>query len=149
MLFILSLIGNPQTVSAARLQVLPLVVDTVDLINTGYEEGRRVLVEGGQATMLDIDFGTYPFVTSSNPTSGGVANGLGLAPGKFEAIIGVVGPPSLSWYLLCHPLSCDSMTSTPAACSGFSHCTHQHSLLSCHPNKPAFELVSSTSRPQP
>ena len=53
----------------ARNQVLPLVVDTVDLINTGYEEGRRVLVEGGQATMLDIDFGTYPFVTSSNPTS--------------------------------------------------------------------------------
>ena len=53
-------------------QVLPLVVDTVDLINNGYEEGRRVLVEGGQATMLDIDFGTYPFVTSSNPTSGGV-----------------------------------------------------------------------------
>ncbi|KAK9821171.1 hypothetical protein WJX74_004111 [Apatococcus lobatus] len=72
-----------------REKVLPLVVDTVDLINTGYEEGRRVLVEGGQATMLDIDFGTYPFVTSSNPTSGGVANGLGLAPGKFEAIIGV------------------------------------------------------------
>ena len=60
------------------------------MINNGYEEGRRVLVEGGQATMLDIDFGTYPFVTSSNPTSGGVANGLGLAPGKFEAIIGVV-----------------------------------------------------------
>lgn len=83
--------------------MLPLVVDTVDLINTGYEEGRRVLVEGGQATMLDIDFGTYPFVTSSNPTSGGVANGLGLAPGKFEAIIGVVGLPSCFWYLLCHP----------------------------------------------
>lgn len=42
--------------------------------------------------MLDLDFGTYPFVTSSNPSIGGVASGLGLAPTKFEAIIGVVSP---------------------------------------------------------
>jgi hypothetical protein len=42
--------------------------------------------------MLDIDFGTYPFVTSSNPSIGGIVTGLGLAPNTFEAIIGVVGP---------------------------------------------------------
>jgi adenylosuccinate synthase len=51
-----------------------------------------VLIEGANATMLDIDFGTYPFVTSSNPSIGGIVSGLGLAPSKFDAIIGVVGP---------------------------------------------------------
>lgn len=47
-------------------------------------------MEGANATMLDIDFGTYPFVTSSNPSIGGVISGLGLAPNKYNAIIGVV-----------------------------------------------------------
>jgi hypothetical protein len=48
------------------------------------------LIEGANATMLDIDFGTYPFVTSSNPSIGGVLTGLGLAPNKLGAVIGVV-----------------------------------------------------------
>jgi len=52
--------------------------------------GKRILIEGANATMLDIDFGTYPFVTSSNPSIGGIVTGLGLAPNKFDAIIGVV-----------------------------------------------------------
>ena len=65
--------------------------DTIHYVNEAYESGKRVLVEGANATMLDLDFGTYPFVTSSNPSIGGVAAGLGLAPSKFEAIIGVVG----------------------------------------------------------
>ena len=71
-------------------KVLPLVGDTVELINDAWDEGKRILVEGANATMLDLDFGTYPFVTSSNPSIGGVASGLGLAPTKFQAIIGVV-----------------------------------------------------------
>lgn len=60
------------------------------MINDAYDDGKRILVEGANATMLDLDFGTYPYVTSSNPSIGGVAVGLGLSPNKFEAIIGVV-----------------------------------------------------------
>lgn len=71
-------------------RVLPLVGDTVELINDAWDDGKRILVEGANATMLDLDFGTYPFVTSSNPSIGGVASGLGLAPTKFQAVIGVV-----------------------------------------------------------
>lgn len=102
--------------------------------------------------MLDIDFGTYPFVTSSNPTSGGVANGLGLAPGRFEAIIGVVGLPSLSWYLLSHPLSAlFKFSNLLNSCCLFWILTLQRpkSSASCRPHKPAFKLVLSTSRPAP
>jgi adenylosuccinate synthase len=76
-------------------QVLPFVGDTITLINDAYEAGKRILVEGANATMLDVDFGTYPFVTSSNPSIGGVASGLGLAPTKFQAVIGVVRTPPL------------------------------------------------------
>ncbi len=74
--------------------MLPFVGDTVDFVNNAYESGSRILVEGANATMLDLDFGTYPFVTSSNPSIGGVACGLGLAPSKYGAIIGVVRPPA-------------------------------------------------------
>ncbi|KAL3150710.1 hypothetical protein ABBQ32_000497 [Trebouxia sp. C0010 RCD-2024] len=70
-------------------QVLPYVGDSVSMINDAYDNGKRILIEGANATMLDLDFGTYPYVTSSNPSIGGVAVGLGLSPNKFEAIIGV------------------------------------------------------------
>ena len=73
-------------------QVAPFIGDSVEFLNEAWESGKRILVEGANATMLDLDFGTYPFVTSSNPSIGGVASGLGLAPSKFEAIIGVVSP---------------------------------------------------------
>ena len=73
------------------MQVSPFIGDSVEYINEAWESGKRILVEGANATMLDLDFGTYPFVTSSNPSIGGVASGLGLAPSKFQAIIGVVG----------------------------------------------------------
>jgi hypothetical protein len=57
------------------------------------DAGRRILIEGANATMLDLDFGTYPFVTSSNPSLGGIATGLGLAPTRYSAVIGVVSAP--------------------------------------------------------
>lgn len=60
-------------------------------VNSAHDSGKRILIEGANATMLDIDFGTYPYVTSSNPSIGGIVTGLGLAPSKFNAIIGVVG----------------------------------------------------------
>lgn len=72
---------------AARL--LPYVTDTITYINDAYEQGRKILIEGANATMLDIDFGTYPYVTSSNPSIGGIATGLGLSPNKFQAVVGV------------------------------------------------------------
>lgn len=59
-------------------------------INDSYDAGKRILIEGANATMLDIDFGTYPYVTSSNPSIGGVIAGLGIAPNKLQCIIGVV-----------------------------------------------------------
>ena len=70
-------------------RITPFIADTVHMINEEHKAGKRVLVEGANATMLDLDFGTYPFVTSSNPSLGGVCSGLGLAPNKFESVIGV------------------------------------------------------------
>jgi adenylosuccinate synthase len=68
----------------------PLVGDTALELNRALDEGRTVLFEGGQATMLDVDHGTYPFVTSSNATSGGAATGSGVAPNRMERVVGVV-----------------------------------------------------------
>jgi adenylosuccinate synthase len=68
----------------------PLVGDTALELNQALDDGRTVLFEGGQATMLDVDHGTYPFVTSSNATSGGAATGSGVAPNRMQRIVGVV-----------------------------------------------------------
>jgi len=70
-------------------RLIPYVTDSVSTINKAYRAGKKILVEGANATMLDLDFGTYPFVTSSNPSIGGVISGLGLAPQKYGAVIGV------------------------------------------------------------
>lgn len=66
-----------------------IIVDTEDLLEKYQAEGRNILVEGAQGFMLDIDHGTYPFVTSSNTTVSGAAHGSGIAPNKFTEIIGV------------------------------------------------------------
>jgi adenylosuccinate synthase len=66
-----------------------LVADTAVLLNRALDKGESVLFEGAQGTMLDIDQGTYPFVTSSNATSGGVATGLGVAPTRLTGVVGV------------------------------------------------------------
>ena len=68
----------------------PYVCDTIALLNDELAAGRKVLFEGAQATMLDIDYGTYPYVTASHPISGGVAVGAGVAPKKIDKVIGVV-----------------------------------------------------------
>ncbi|WOG98095.1 hypothetical protein DCAR_0417436 [Daucus carota subsp. sativus] len=73
---------------AERLE--PYITDTVHFINKSISEKKKILVEGGQATMLDIDFGTYPFVTSSSPSAGGICTGLGVAPRVLGDIVGVV-----------------------------------------------------------
>ncbi|MFD1715002.1 adenylosuccinate synthase [Amnibacterium flavum] len=68
----------------------PLVADTSLVLNQALDRGETVLFEGGQATMLDVDHGTYPFVTSSNATSGGAATGSGVAPNRFDRVIAIV-----------------------------------------------------------
>ncbi|WP_112134461.1 adenylosuccinate synthase [Glycomyces dulcitolivorans] len=68
----------------------PYIADTRLLLNLALEEGKNVLLEGAQATMLDVDHGTYPFVTSSNPTTGGACVGTGIAPNKITTAIGII-----------------------------------------------------------
>ncbi|HVF04932.1 MAG TPA: adenylosuccinate synthase [Frankiaceae bacterium] len=68
----------------------PLVADTALLLHRALLDGKTVLLEGGQATMLDVDHGTYPFVTSSNPTTGGACTGSGIAPRHITRSIGVL-----------------------------------------------------------
>lgn len=71
-------------------QIKPYVTDTTYLLNNFIKEGKSILFEGAQGTLLDIDFGTYPYVTSSNAGSGGVSIGTGVGPGSIDKIIGVV-----------------------------------------------------------
>jgi adenylosuccinate synthase len=68
----------------------PYISDTIPLLNAAYKAGKQILFEGAQGTMLDIDFGTYPFVTSSNPTSGGACIGTGLPPRAIDRVLGVI-----------------------------------------------------------
>ena len=71
-------------------RVRPMVVDCSLALNSALDKGKTVLFEAGQATMLDIDHGTYPFVTSSNPTSGGACTGTGVGPTRIDSVVGVV-----------------------------------------------------------
>jgi adenylosuccinate synthase len=70
-------------------RLAPYVSDTVNLLHDAREAGEAILLEGAQATFLDVDHGTYPFVTSSNPTSGGAAVGTGLGPRHIDRVVGI------------------------------------------------------------
>jgi adenylosuccinate synthase len=72
---------------AARLR--PSVADTSLLVDRALREGQRVLLEGAQGTLLDLDHGTYPFVTSSNPLAGAAATGVGIGPTRIDRVLGV------------------------------------------------------------
>jgi adenylosuccinate synthase len=71
-------------------RIAGMTIDTINFTNDQFEQGKRILVEGANATMLDIDFGTYPYVTSSNPSIGSVLTGLGVSPRKLRGIYGTV-----------------------------------------------------------
>jgi adenylosuccinate synthase len=73
-----------------RDRLRPMVQDTALLLHKALEDNKTVLFEGGQATMLDVDHGTYPFVTSSSATAGGAATGSGIAPWRLSTVIGIV-----------------------------------------------------------
>jgi adenylosuccinate synthase len=95
---ILAALGAPALVekdalaeyTAAAKRLAPLIADTIPVLNRAIAKGESVLFEGAQGTMLDIDFGTYPFVTSSNATAGGACTGSGVAPHRIDRVIGVV-----------------------------------------------------------
>jgi len=70
-------------------RLAPYVADTVNLLHDARERGENILLEGAQATFLDVDHGTYPFVTSSNPISGGAAVGTGLGPRHIDRVVGI------------------------------------------------------------
>jgi adenylosuccinate synthase len=78
-----------EQVSALARRLRPHVADTIGFRHDAVDAGRRVLLEGAQATFLDLDHGTYPFVTSSNPTAGGASVGSGLGPRLLDRIIGI------------------------------------------------------------
>ena len=70
-------------------KIRPLVADTVSFIHELHEQGRNLLFEGAQGALLDVDLGTYPFVTSSNTTAGGTAAGSGFGPAWFDYVLGI------------------------------------------------------------
>ncbi|MDR1613333.1 MAG: adenylosuccinate synthase [Planctomycetota bacterium] len=89
--------GQPIDEKEARDSILPAVdelrpyiADTVSLLHSCVREGKRILLEGAQGTMLDVDFGTYPFVTSSNTTGGGCLTGTGLPPNSIGDVHGLL-----------------------------------------------------------
>ena len=67
-----------------------MIIDSVAYVNDAYKQGKNIITEGANAHMLDMDFGTYPYVTSSTTTVGGICTGLGLSPDKIECAMGVV-----------------------------------------------------------
>jgi adenylosuccinate synthase len=70
-------------------RIEPMIADTVGLVHEALEAGQHVLFEGAQATFLDLDHGTYPYVTSSNPVAGGACTGAGVGPRHIERVIGI------------------------------------------------------------
>ncbi|HUZ47146.1 MAG TPA: adenylosuccinate synthase [Terriglobia bacterium] len=77
-----------QYLETAR-QLIPRLIDVSEYLNTEMDRGKRVLFEGAQGTLLDIDHGTYPFVTSSSATAGGASTGTGVGPTRIGAVLGV------------------------------------------------------------
>ena len=78
-----------ETFLTSAAQLVPMLDDTVDLLLNAADADRKILIEGAQGAMLDIDLGTYPFVTSSHPTIGGIAAGLGLPITRIDRAIGI------------------------------------------------------------
>lgn len=74
----------------AAQRLAPYVVDSVPILNEAVSDGQSLLFEGAQGTMLDIDFGSYPFVTSSNATAGGACTGTGISPAYIDRVVGVI-----------------------------------------------------------
>ncbi|TCK62128.1 adenylosuccinate synthase [Seleniivibrio woodruffii] len=70
--------------------IKPFVAETAEMVTELYDAGKKIMMEGAQGTMLDLDFGTFPYVTSSNASAGGACTGTGLSPRKIDNVLGVV-----------------------------------------------------------
>ncbi len=79
-----------ETYRAAAQRLAPYVADTIPMLHEANGRGEQILLEGAQGTLLDIDYGTYPFVTSSNATAGGACTGSGVPPNRVDRVIGVI-----------------------------------------------------------
>ncbi|MBX3191641.1 MAG: adenylosuccinate synthase [Labilithrix sp.] len=77
-------------VEPSRARILPLLVDSQALVERAVREGKKIVLEGAQGTLLDVDHGTYPFVTSSTPTAGGACVGAGVGPTRIDEVVGLV-----------------------------------------------------------
>jgi len=86
----LGLSGVLKDIQTYRDLLRPFVTDTSLLLNRYIDEGKNVIFEGAQGVLLDIDFGTYPYVTSSNPSTGGICTGLGISPKSIGKVLGVL-----------------------------------------------------------
>ena len=78
-------------------RLAPYVTDTVALLHDALATGQHLLLEGAQATFLDLDHGTYPYVTSSNPTAGGACAGTGLGPRDIDRVVGITKAYTTRW----------------------------------------------------
>ena len=85
----IDVLGTLQQYQEFGARIAPMVCDTAVLLNEAIQKGRRVLFEGAQGTMLDLDHGTYPFVTSSSAGAGGASTGTGVAPTRIHGVLGV------------------------------------------------------------
>ena len=71
-------------------RIVPMLADTAKIVERAVRDGKRVLFEGAQGTLLDIDHGTYPYVTSSHATAGGACTGVGVGPSRIDTVVGLV-----------------------------------------------------------
>lgn len=79
-----------EAIEPARARIVPMLASTQSLVERAVRDKKRVVLEGAQGTLLDVDHGTYPFVTSSNPTAGGACVGAGVGPSRIDQVIGLV-----------------------------------------------------------
>ena len=100
----------PRRVPAPRSS--PMIADTVGLVHEALEAGQHVLLEGAQATFLDLDHGTYPFVTSSNPVAGGACTGAGIGPATSTGSSASPRPTSPGSAAARSPPSCSTRSAT-------------------------------------
>jgi adenylosuccinate synthase len=77
-------------IEATRERIIPMLVDSQSLVEAAVRGKKKVVLEGAQGTLLDVDHGTYPFVTSSTPTAGGACVGAGIGPTRIDEVVGLV-----------------------------------------------------------
>ena len=127
-----------------RSKIKEFACDTAVLLNNAAKKGKPIIFEGAQGTMLDLDYGTYPFVTSSNSTAGGACTGAGIGPSKIGKVIGVVkayttrvgeGPfptefsPDMMEKIRAKGREFGATTGRPRRCGWFDACLVRHSVM--------------------